>query len=61
MKIESIAGHSLRAGHATQSALNHVEERTIARQTGHRSMAMLRRYIRNAEMFRDNSAAHLGI
>jgi hypothetical protein len=29
------------------------------RQTGHRSVAMVRRYIREAELFQDNAAAGL--
>jgi hypothetical protein len=31
------------------------------RQTGHRSTAMLRRYIRDGSLFRCNSAAALGL
>ena len=51
------AGHSLRAGFATSAAAAGVEEREIARQTGHQSMAVLRRYIREGELFRRNPAA----
>jgi site-specific recombinase XerD len=43
----SIAGHSLRAGMVTQAAINGAEERDIARTTGHHSVGMLRRYIRD--------------
>jgi site-specific recombinase XerD len=50
-------GHSLRAGLATAAAAAGVEERDIARQTGHRSMAVLRGYIREGELFRRNAAA----
>ena len=57
----AFAGHSLRAGHATAAALAGVEERDIMRQTGHRSSAMLRRYIRDGSLFRSNSAAALGL
>ena len=57
----AFAGHSLRAGHATAAALAGVEERDIMRQTGHRSTAMLRRYIRDGSLFRSNSAAGLGL
>ncbi len=49
-------GHSLRAGLATAAAAAGAHERDIMRQTGHRSVAMLRRYIRQAELFRDNAA-----
>src|ERR671933_1751574 len=55
------AGHSLRAGLATSAAAAGVEERVIARQTGHRSMAVLRRYIRDGELFRHNAAAAVGL
>jgi integrase len=40
------AGHSLRAGLATSAASAGVSERAIMNQTGHKSAAMLRRYIR---------------
>jgi site-specific recombinase XerD len=55
------AGHSLRAGHATQAAINGAAERSIQNQTGHRSTQMLRRYIRDGNLFRDNSAGRLGL
>jgi len=55
------AGHSLRAGHVTQAYLGGVREHTIMQQTGHRSSAVLRRYIRDADLYRDNSAAALGL
>ena len=55
------AGHSLRAGLATQSYLNGAGELSIMRQTGHRSLAMLRRYIRDGSLFRENPASKLGL
>jgi site-specific recombinase XerD len=55
------AGHSLRAGHATAAAMAGASERSIMRQTGHRSVQMVRRYIRNGTLFRENSAATLGL
>ena len=54
-------GHSLRAGLATSAAAAGVEERVIAQQTGHRSMTVLRRYIREGELFRQNAAAAVGL
>jgi hypothetical protein len=42
-------------------ALARVQQRDILRQTGHRSTAMLRRYIRDSSLFRSNSAAALGL
>jgi integrase len=61
MKVERLGGHSLRAGHVTQAARNGVAERVIMQQTGHKTVATLRRYIRKGEIFRENAAAGLGI
>ena len=55
------AGHSLRAGHATSAAIAGASERSIMRQTGHRSVQMVRRYIREGNLFRENSAGKLGL
>ena len=54
-------GHSLRAGLATQAALNDVPERIIQKQTRHKSADMLRRYIRDASLFRENASARVGL
>ena len=55
------AGHSLRAGHATAAAMSGASERSIMNQTGHRSVQMVRRYIREGSLFRENSAGKLGL
>jgi integrase len=55
------AGHSRRAGHATSAAIAGASERSIINQTGHRSVQMVRRYIREGSLFRENSAAKLGL
>ena len=55
------AGHSLRAGHATSAAIAGASERSIMQQTGHRSVQMVRRYIRDGSLFRDNSAGKVGL
>jgi integrase len=55
------AGHSLRAGHATSAAIAGASERSIMKQTGHRSVQMVRRYIRDGSLFRENSAGKLGL
>jgi len=55
------AGHSLRAGHATAAAMAGASERSIMNQTGHRSVQMVRRYIRDGSLFRENSAGKLGL
>lgn len=57
----SYSGHSLRAGLATQAAMNGANELAIMKQTGHRSLATVRRYIRDGNLFRDNAAAKLGL
>jgi integrase len=36
-------------------------ERSIMKQTGHRSVQMVRRYIRDGSLFRENSAGKLGL
>lgn len=58
---ERLAGHSLRSGFATSAAAAGVSERAIMRQTGHKSLPVLRRYIREGRLFDDNPAAKLGL
>jgi integrase len=55
------AGHSLRSGLATAAAKAGKSERSIMKQTGHRSVSVVRRYIRDAELFDDNAAAGIGL
>src|SRR6185369_16702839 len=55
------AGHSLRAGHATTAAIAGASEHSIMNQTGHRSVQMVRRYIRDGNLFRENIAGKLGL
>ncbi|WP_394793142.1 tyrosine-type recombinase/integrase [Armatimonas sp.] len=57
----SYAGHSLRAGLATAAAMAGVSERVIQGQTGHKSLPILRRYIREGSLFRKNAAAEVGL
>jgi len=52
--VGAYSAHSLRAGLATSAARAGYSERDIARQTGHSSMAVLRGYIREGELFRNN-------
>ncbi len=61
MNTAPLGGHSLRAGCVTQAAMNGVREFIIMKQTGHKTVATLRRYIRSGEIFRENAAAGLGI
>jgi len=53
------AGHSLRAGLATAAAIAGASERSIMAQTGHKSVGMVRRYIRDGNLFRENAAGTL--
>jgi site-specific recombinase XerD len=55
------AGHSLRAGLITQAAMAGVSERAIMDQSGHKSLAVMRRYIRDGSLFRENAAAKVGL
>jgi integrase len=55
------AGHSLRAGLITQAAMAGVSERAIMEQSGHKSLAVMRRYIRDGSLFRENAAAKVGL
>ncbi len=53
------SGHSLRAGLATSAAQAGVSTLAIRRQTGHRSDAMLSRYVREGELFKRNATKFL--
>ena len=61
LDASAYAGHSLRSGLATQAALNGASERAIMNQTGHRSVMMVRRYIRDGSLWQENAAAKLGL
>lgn len=58
---ERYSGHSLRAGLATAAASAGVEERLIMNQTRHRSVGMVRRYVREGELFRRNLSVEVGL
>lgn len=61
LDADRYAGHSLRAGLATSAAAAGVSERAIMAQTGHKSVNMVRRYIREGSLFRENAAAGVGL
>ena len=48
-------GHSLRSGFATSTAESGAEERNIMAMTGHKSTEMVRRYIKEANLFKNNA------
>ncbi len=49
------AGHSLRSGFATSAAESGAEERNIMAMTGHKTTQMVRRYIHEANLFKNNA------
>ena len=52
---KNYSGHSLRSGFATSAAESGVEERSIMVMTGHKSTEMVRRYIKDANLFKNNA------
>lgn len=61
LEPEAFAGHSLRAGLATSAAAAGASERSIMSQTGHHSVQMVRRYIRDGSLFRENCVSSVGL
>jgi len=52
---KNYSGHSLRSGFATASAESGADERSIMAMTGHKTTQMVRRYIREANLFKNNA------
>jgi site-specific recombinase XerD len=52
---KNYSGHSLRSGFATTAAESGAEERSIMAMTGHKSTEMVRRYIKEANLFKNNA------
>jgi site-specific recombinase XerD len=52
---KNYSGHSLRSGFATSAAESGAEERSIMAMTGHKSTGMVRRYIKEANLFKNNA------
>lgn len=57
----AFAGHSLRSGFCTSSIKGGASERAMMRQSRHKSVAVARGYIHEAELFSDNAATRLGL
>jgi len=55
------SAHSLRVGFITSAAIAGVPERAIQDQSGHHSVTILHRYIRDACIFRFNATAKVGL
>ena len=58
---QNFAGHSLRSGFATVAAESGADERSIMAMTGHKTTQMVRRYIREANIFKNNALSKIKI
>mgnify|MGYP001261724592 CR=1 FL=1 len=56
---QNYSGHSLRSGFATSAAESGAEERSIMAITGHKSTEMVRRYIKEANLFKNNALSKI--
>ena len=61
IESRNYSGHSLRSGFATSAAESGAEERSIMEMTGHKSTEMVRRYIKEANLFKNNALNKLKI
>jgi site-specific recombinase XerD len=52
---QNFSGHSLRSGFATVAAESGADERSIMAMTGHKTTQMVRRYIKEANLFKNNA------
>lgn len=59
--MPDFGGHSLRAGFVTQAILNGAPEHSIMAQTGHKKSDTLKKYIREADKWKNNAAMKLGL
>ena len=55
LDADKYSGHSLRSGFATSTAESGAEERNIMAMTGHKTTQMVRRYIHEANLFKNNA------
>ena len=55
LEATKYGGHSLRSGFATSAAEAGAEERNIMAMTGHKTTQMVRRYIQEANLFKNNA------
>jgi hypothetical protein len=61
LTVDSFAGHSLRSGFVTTAVRAGEPVHKIMRQTGHKSVEMVLKYVRRANAFADNAALSLGL
>jgi site-specific recombinase XerD len=59
IESRNYSGHSLRSGFATSAAESGAEERSIMAMTGHKSTEMVRRYIKEANLFKNNALKNI--
>ena len=55
IESSNFSGHSLRSGFATAAADSGADERSIMAMTGHKTTQMVRRYIQEANLFKNNA------
>ena len=55
IESKNFSGHSLRSGFATVAAESGADERSIMAMTGHKTTQMVRRYIKEANIFKNNA------
>jgi len=60
-KPSEYSGHSLRSGFVTSATQAGVRPDKIMAQTGHKSLAMLARYIRQVSLWEDNASGMIGL
>ncbi len=58
---QNFSDHSLRSGFATVAAKSGADERSIMATTGHKTTQMVRRYIREANIFKNNALSKIKI
>jgi site-specific recombinase XerD len=61
LEASKFSGHSLRAGLVTSTIQAGVDPLDVQRHSGHASLDMLKRYIRDATVFRGNPTSKLGL
>ena len=59
IESKNYSGHSLRSGFATSAAESGAQERSIMAMTGHKSTEMVRRYIKEANLFKNNALSKI--
>jgi len=58
---KNYSGHSLRSGFATVTAQSGADERSIMAMTGHKTTQMVRRYIKEGNLFTNNALSKVKI